>query len=89
MAKKTLVDKTPQNEDAVKNNDDILNDDEEPNFSDPEGFVDDITDEGRHVLFKMTFNNCCPTSKEGMVAYNSEMWHMRHNLQKSNRFVYI
>nr|XP_003702862.1 PREDICTED: eukaryotic translation initiation factor 3 subunit B [Megachile rotundata]XP_012139853.1 PREDICTED: eukaryotic translation initiation factor 3 subunit B [Megachile rotundata]XP_012139854.1 PREDICTED: eukaryotic translation initiation factor 3 subunit B [Megachile rotundata] len=45
MAKKTLADKTPQNDDNVKNNDDVLTDDEEPNFSDPEGFVDDITDE--------------------------------------------
>ncbi|XP_014607356.1 PREDICTED: eukaryotic translation initiation factor 3 subunit B [Polistes canadensis] len=45
MAKKTLVDKIAQNEDSIKNNDDILNDEEEPNFSDPEGFVDDITDE--------------------------------------------
>ncbi|XP_015172077.1 PREDICTED: eukaryotic translation initiation factor 3 subunit B [Polistes dominula] len=45
MAKKSLVDKISQNEDSIKNNDDILNDDEEPNFSDPEGFVDDITDE--------------------------------------------
>lgn len=50
MAKKTLADKTFQNEDSVKNNDDILNDDEEPNFSDPEGFVDDITDEGKYNL---------------------------------------
>lgn len=54
MAKKTVADKTPQNEDNIKNNDDILNDDEEPNFSDPEGFVDDITDEGKHDFSYMT-----------------------------------
>lgn len=47
MAKKTVADKTPQNEDSVKNNDEVLNDDEEPNFSDPEGFIDDITDDGK------------------------------------------
>lgn len=47
MAKKMLADKTPQNEDNIKNNDDTFNEDEEPNFSDPEGFVDDITDEGK------------------------------------------
>lgn len=54
MAKKTLADKTPQNEDNVKNNDDIFNDDEEPNFSDPEGYVDDITDEGKRNFSSMT-----------------------------------
>lgn len=47
MAKKMLADKTPQNEDNIKNNDDTFNEDEEPNFSDPEGFIDDITDEGK------------------------------------------
>lgn len=56
MAKKTLADKTLQNEDNVKNNDDIFNDDEEPNFSDPEGFVDDITDEGKQNLSSMNFH---------------------------------
>lgn len=47
MAKKTQAEKAAQNEDAAKGNDDPMNDDEEPNFSDPEGFVDDITDEGK------------------------------------------
>ena len=31
----------------MENDNDIYNDEEEPNFSDPEGFVDDITDEGK------------------------------------------
>ncbi|XP_015123515.1 eukaryotic translation initiation factor 3 subunit B [Diachasma alloeum] len=44
MAKKTVLDKSNQNEDSVKNNDDGLNDDEEPNFSDLEDFVDDVSD---------------------------------------------
>ncbi|KAK0169860.1 hypothetical protein PV328_010495 [Microctonus aethiopoides] len=45
MAKKTVIEKSNQNEDAVKNTDDILNEVEEPNFSDPEGYEDDISDE--------------------------------------------
>lgn len=49
MAKKTSLDKAPQNEDSSKNNEDSSNEDEEPNFSDPEDFVDDITDEGTSV----------------------------------------
>lgn len=53
MAKKTQAEKAAQNEEA-KGNDDSMNDDEEPNFSDPEGFVDDITDEGEHrVVFSL------------------------------------
>lgn len=52
MAKKTQAEKAAQNEETAKSNDDPMNDDEEPNFSDPEGFVDDITDEGeRPVIF--------------------------------------
>lgn len=47
MAKKTQAEKTAQNDETAKSNDDPMNDDEEPNFSDPEGFVDDITDEGK------------------------------------------
>ena len=31
----------------MENDNDIYNDDDEPNFSDPEGFIDDITDEGK------------------------------------------
>ncbi|XP_057341733.1 eukaryotic translation initiation factor 3 subunit B-like [Microplitis mediator] len=45
MAKKTLVDKNNQNDDPAQNNDEQMNEDEEPNFSDPEGYVDDISDE--------------------------------------------
>ncbi|XP_012282940.1 eukaryotic translation initiation factor 3 subunit B isoform X2 [Orussus abietinus] len=45
MAKKTSLDKPPQNEDGTKNNDAAVNEDEEPDFSDSEGFVDDIPDE--------------------------------------------
>ena len=45
MAKKTQAEKAAQNEETAKGNDDLMNDDEEPNFSDPEGFVDDISDE--------------------------------------------
>ncbi|XP_018573654.1 eukaryotic translation initiation factor 3 subunit B [Anoplophora glabripennis] len=44
MAKKKLDDKNNQNDDNTKNEGDLSND-EEPNFSDPEGFVDDISDE--------------------------------------------
>lgn len=47
MAKKTQAEKAAQNEETAKGNDDLMNDDEEPNFSDPEGFVDDISDEGK------------------------------------------
>lgn len=50
MAKKTQAEKTAQNDETAKSNDDPMNDDEEPNFSDPEGFVDDITDEGKRLL---------------------------------------
>lgn len=46
MAKKKLDDKNNQNDDNTKNEGDLTSNDEEPNFSDPEGFVDDISDEG-------------------------------------------
>lgn len=49
MAKKTQAEKAAQNEETLKANDDPINDDEEPNFSDPEGFVDDISDEGKYL----------------------------------------
>lgn len=58
MAKKTQAEKTAQNDETAKGNDDPMNDDEEPNFSDPEGFVDDITDEGKY-LFASLFS-CLP-----------------------------
>ncbi|XP_046491098.1 eukaryotic translation initiation factor 3 subunit B [Neodiprion pinetum] len=45
MAKKREADKTPHNDDPGKNDDENINGDNEPNFSDPEGFVDDVTDE--------------------------------------------
>lgn len=46
MAKKKLDDKNSHNGDNTKNDNENSSNDEEPNFSDPEGFVDDITDEG-------------------------------------------
>jgi hypothetical protein len=54
MAKKTQTEKAAQNDE--KANDDPINDDEEPNFSDPEGFVDDISDEG-NFDFLLTIRN--------------------------------
>lgn len=45
MAKKKVEDKS---EESSKNNEvDTVGDGEEPNFSDPEGFVDDISDSGK------------------------------------------
>lgn len=29
---------------------------DEPNFSDPEDFIDDITDEGKNLIFKIYLN---------------------------------
>lgn len=50
MAKKTVADKDKnnQNDDPAENNEDRMNEDEEPNFSDPEDYVDDIADEGKN-----------------------------------------
>ncbi|KAG8039174.1 hypothetical protein G9C98_003481 [Cotesia typhae] len=47
MAKKTVADKDKnnQNDDPAENNENRMNEDEEPNFSDPEDYVDDIADE--------------------------------------------
>ncbi|XP_011498180.1 PREDICTED: eukaryotic translation initiation factor 3 subunit B [Ceratosolen solmsi marchali] len=45
MAKKSSSDKAPQNEDPGKTSDEMSNGNEEPNFSDPEDFVDDIEDD--------------------------------------------
>lgn len=53
MAKKKSEDKNNHNGDGSKK-DDASNYDEEPNFSDPEGFVDDISDEGN-----LTFTSPC------------------------------
>lgn len=47
MAKKKEVEKASQNvEDANKNGKDENLEEEEPDFSDPEGFVDSLSDEG-------------------------------------------
>lgn len=56
MAKKTLVDKNNQNDDPAQNNDEQMNEDDEPNFSDPEGYVDDISDEGKKLFCYFFFN---------------------------------
>nr|CAD7606883.1 unnamed protein product [Timema genevievae] len=45
MAKKKDSDKASQNSDSNKQEKNETNDDDEPNFSDPEGYVDSITDE--------------------------------------------
>lgn len=49
MAKKKSEDKN-QNGDPALNEADASPSDEEPNFSDPEGFVDDISNEGTIVI---------------------------------------
>jgi hypothetical protein len=47
MTKKSQMEKAKQNDEAAENNDiDPVIDEEEPNFSDPEDYTDDITDEG-------------------------------------------
>jgi translation initiation factor 3 subunit B len=50
MAKKKDIDKAPQNSEGNKPEKNESND-EEPNFSDPEGFVDNISDEGNLYTF--------------------------------------
>lgn len=50
MAKKKSEEKN-QNGDAAPNEGDAYPSDEEPNFSDPEGFVDDISDEGTQLSY--------------------------------------
>lgn len=61
MAKKTSLEKASQNDDSNKLNEDPVDDDEEPNFSDPEGYVDDISDEGMYTncIFKLTHPARC------------------------------
>jgi hypothetical protein len=49
MAKKSSSEKAPQNEDPGKTSDETSNGNEEPNFSDPEDFVDDIEDDGERL----------------------------------------
>lgn len=46
MAKKKADDKNNPNDDDTKNESDYSSNEEEPNFSDPEGYVDDVSDEG-------------------------------------------
>lgn len=46
MAKKKVEEKSNQNDDNTKNEGDVSANEEEPNFSDPEGYVDDVSDEG-------------------------------------------
>ena len=46
MAKKKDSDKSSQNSEGNKHDKNEIND-EEPNFSDPEGYGDNISDEGR------------------------------------------
>lgn len=50
MAKKKVEDKTNQSSDNTKNDTEMGNTDEEPNFDDPEGYVDSVTDEGTFTL---------------------------------------
>lgn len=46
MVKKKEADKSAQNEENNRSNNIENGENDEPNFSDPEGFVDDVTDEG-------------------------------------------
>lgn len=48
MAKKKDVDKSAQSNESNKTTKTETNEDEEPNFSDPEDYVDDIPDEGNY-----------------------------------------
>lgn len=69
MAKKKLDDKSNQNDDNTKNEADLSANDDEPNFSDPEGFVDSLTEEGIYIQFVavkcavMTLFNICVEEK--------------------------
>jgi len=87
MAKKTQAEKTAQNDETAKGNDDPMNDDEEPNFSDPEGFVDDITDEGKYPLAfffpsiargHVAFVESHRKSLRTCVNTRARAFHMRH-----------
>lgn len=46
MAKKKDAEKAAQNDENIKQEKSEGTEDEEPNFSDPEDYVDNITDEG-------------------------------------------
>ena len=64
MAKKTSLEKVSQNDDSSKLNEEALEDDEEPSFSDPEGYVDDISDEGKCTNFEV-----CIAARCSLVAW--------------------
>lgn len=50
MAKKRVEEKSGQNGDSTKKDDDLSSNEDDVNFSDPEGYVDDVTDEGKSQL---------------------------------------
>lgn len=50
MAKKKDADKSAQNSDQNKSQKSEVNENEEPNFDDPEGYEDKISDEGKFSL---------------------------------------
>lgn len=52
MAKKKVEDKNAQNGDSKQEGNAS---DDEPSFSDPENYVDDITDEGKHFALHHVF----------------------------------
>lgn len=58
MAKKKSEDKNNQNGEINKQDGDSFANDEMPNFSDPEDFVDDVSDEGMLTSDSMWLQ-CC------------------------------
>lgn len=58
MAKKKGDEKVNQN---PQSDNEEQNFDEEPDFDDPEGFVDDIADEGRQFCVRLVFPAICVT----------------------------
>lgn len=54
MVKKKDAEKSAQNEENNRSNNIENGENDEPNFSDPEGYVDDVTDEGMfYILAKI------------------------------------
>ena len=54
MARRKDGDKTPQSKDDYDSNNEEV--EEEPDFDDPEGFVDDISDEGKvPAIWRVSF----------------------------------
>ena len=49
MAKKKSEDKSGESVENTKNDGEFSSNEDEPNFSDPEGYVDDISDEGNYI----------------------------------------